>query len=87
MKNVTVHLYCIKDDVNGFMTPFADVYDTSAVRGFELFIQREGTPQYNHPEQFNLFKLGDFDTESGEIVPSVECIQYGNVFRKVSGNE
>lgn len=83
MKNLKVNVYCIKDDITGFMQPWCEHSDDSAVRQFEMVIKKEGSMFALHPEQFNLFKIGVFDTESGDIEKCMEFIQNGAIFKSI----
>lgn len=60
-------IYCIKDDLNGFMAPIVDSNDASAIRNFAHAMKDTKSIFYTHPSNFTLYRLGDFDNESGYI--------------------
>lgn len=62
-------IYCIRDNVNGFMSPVVDSNDPSAVRNFAHAMADHGSIFYTHPSDFSLYQLGEFDSESGSITP------------------
>lgn len=49
--------------------PFFSVSDGSAVRGFVDEVNREDKQSllFNHPDDFQLFKIGVFDDETGKV--------------------
>lgn len=63
-------MYAIRDQKVGFMVPpMCDQSDQSAVRNFSYSINgNDGVMNYS-PADFDLFKIGEFDTEKGEIIP------------------
>lgn len=60
-------LYTIEDKINGFMSINTDVNDPSAVRNFSLAVSQSGSVINHSPSDFALYKVGEFDTESGNI--------------------
>lgn len=62
-------MYAIRDQKVGFMAPTVDQSDQSAIRNFSYAINgNDGIMNYS-PKDFDLFKVGEFDTEKGEIIP------------------
>lgn len=61
-------IYAIRDVHTGFLTPTVDQNDNSAMRNFAHAMKNPQSLFNSHPEDFTLFKIGSFDTESGEIV-------------------
>lgn len=54
-----------------FASPFVDQSDGSAIRGFSDAVNDGSNPRnmwYTHPEDFSLFRIGSFDTQSGELI-------------------
>ena len=45
--------------------------DAVAVRQFNNFMHGESIL---YPDDYALYKVGDFDTETGAIVPAIQCI-------------
>jgi hypothetical protein len=64
-------MYAIKDAKTGFMTPTVDANDASALRNFEHAVNQPDSLLNSHPNDFSLFKLASFDTDSGvcEVLP------------------
>lgn len=63
-------IYCIKDEKTTFLTPTVDQNDVSAMRNFEHAATQMQSLMYTHAADFNLYKLGSFDTDSGKIIPT-----------------
>lgn len=64
-------IYSVKDSKVGFGSPFFDSSDDSAIRGFNYaFDSNTGIIRYS-PGDFQLFKLGVFDSVSGHIEPCI----------------
>lgn len=64
---MTYGIYAIKDSLNGFMSPIVDSNDPSAVRNFAHAMSDNKSVFYTHPSDFTLYKLGEYDSESGFI--------------------
>lgn len=62
-------LYAIKDAKSTFMPCTVDVNDATAVRNFEHAVRQPDSILASHPNDFALFKLGEYDNESGVISP------------------
>lgn len=78
-------IYCVRDRaVASFGNPMFMVSDGQAIRSFTDEINREhGDNQlFKHPDDFDLYKLGEFDTESGEFTVNVpEQISIGKMVK------
>lgn len=60
--------YTIKDaKSNTYGVPFFSVNDGTASRSFTQAAQDENTTISQFPEDYSLYKLGEFDDQSGEI--------------------
>lgn len=60
-------VFSYRDNKVGFMTPFVDQNDDAAIRGFSYAINtREGVMNFA-PADYDLYKIGVFDTEKGTI--------------------
>lgn len=69
---IKLGIYSIKDTkADVFLPPFFMRTNGEALRAFDDCVQKSGTPLSDHPEDFHLFKLGDFDQDSGTLIPSV----------------
>lgn len=63
-------MYSIYDKKVGYMIPSFQQNDELAIRNFELDITSPEAKAINvHPEDFNLQKIGEYDTETGFIEP------------------
>lgn len=62
-------VYSLEDIKTGFMTPTIDQNDSSAVRNFSSAVMQSDGILFTHAEDFRLFKIGEFDTETGSILP------------------
>lgn len=69
-------IYVIKDSKVAFDVPFCDTNDQSAVRGFTFAINRPDQMMNANPNDYFLFKVGEFDNENGKIkaiTPDLIC--------------
>lgn len=62
-------IYSIEDIKTGFVTPSADQNDPAAIRNFSSAIMQSDGILFTHAEDFRLFKIGEFDSETGSILP------------------
>lgn len=60
-------MYSIRDAKVGFMTPTIDQNDASAARNFEHAVHNAASLMNSHPGDYALYKIGEFDTESGAV--------------------
>ena len=60
-------LYAIRDSLIGFSMPVIRDNDAIACRAFEYDILRDDSPYKNHPEHFQLFHIGEYDTDTGVV--------------------
>lgn len=63
-----IGIYTVRDNVNGFIQPTFDMYEANQVRQFSYAVNQPGMMKFK-PEDFSLFKIGEYDSDSGEIVP------------------
>lgn len=61
------NVYSIRDNKTAFMQPLYDQSDASAIRGFARAINNEGTIFDFAPADFDLYMVGTFDDQSGEL--------------------
>lgn len=57
-----------------FGQPFFDQHVNSAIRNFSDAVNDGSNPNnmwFKHPEDFSLFEIGDFNNETGELVPKI----------------
>lgn len=62
-------IYAIKDSKSSFMPCTVDTNDATAIRNFEHAVAQPGSLLASHPNDFALFKLGEFDDIGGTLVP------------------
>lgn len=62
-------IYAIKDAKSTFMPCTVDVNDSTAIRNFEHAVRQQDSILASHPNDFALFKVGEFDNETGMISP------------------
>lgn len=81
---MTYNVYAIKDNKAGFLSPLVDANDDTAKRNFEHAIANPDSMYFTHANDFDLYKLGTFDTDSGLIVSFVspEFIISGSSLKK-----
>lgn len=65
---MTYGLYTMKDEKIGYLQVMQDVNDYTAIRNFTHAITAEGSLSNANKSDFKLYKLGNFDNISGEIV-------------------
>lgn len=53
--------------MNEYITPFFVPAVGMAVRSFSDEVLKESSPMYAHPEDFELFHLGEFDSDVGVL--------------------
>ena len=65
-------VYCIRDQKVGFQPQLIlEQSDQSAVRGFSFAINGNDGLMNFSPADFDLFRVGEFDTETGSVLPVV----------------
>lgn len=60
-------LYCIRDKYTGFAQPTIFANDNVAVRYFKDLCLNAGNVITNNPADFDLYHIGNFDEETGEL--------------------
>lgn len=73
-------LYAVKDNTIGFETAYCMPNNASAIRQFGDIVKKEGTRYNVHPEDYDLYYLGDFDDNTGEIKPEVTFLERAKSF-------
>uniref|UniRef100_A0AAU8B4A4 Nonstructural protein n=1 Tax=Dulem virus 128 TaxID=3145605 RepID=A0AAU8B4A4_9VIRU len=69
-------IYTVRDFKVGFMSPVADSNDASAMRGFEHSVLHSDINFItSHPEDYALFKIGEYDSDSGVITPIFPIVE------------
>lgn len=62
-------MYCMEDIKTGFCTPTVDANDAAAVRNFASAVMQSQGVLFTHAEDFRLWHIADFDSESGVVTP------------------
>lgn len=62
-------VYCIRDLKTGYLSPTVDINDASAVRNFRHAASRVDSLFFSSPADYQLFRIGTYDTEDGVLVP------------------
>lgn len=64
------HLYSIRDELSGFLTPVIEQNDAIAMRNFRMACSSAGNSLMSwRPSDFSLYCLATFDSLSGAVVP------------------
>lgn len=76
-------VYAIRDALTGFMQPTFELNDACAKRNFEVAVTCVSPPGHllsARPADFTLYKIGQYDSDSGGLVPlsPPECICTGS---------
>lgn len=64
-------VYSMRDNKTGFLTPTLDQNDQSAIRNFEHACQNIDSLFFTHPSDYSLWKIADYETDTGELFPLV----------------
>ena len=80
-------VYAIKDTKVGFMQPFVQSNDAVAVREFTNIVNVGNNLVSANYQDMELYSLGTYNQDNGEIVPSVDFIVKGADVKKVVNNE
>ena len=64
-------MYSVKDIKTGYLPPTFDMNDLSAMRNFEHACMNEDSLFFTHPSDYQLYKVGSFDTETGSITDEI----------------
>lgn len=62
-------IYAIRDAFTGFLTPTFDLNDQVAKRNFAYAIKQKNSLLYSNAQDYDLYKIGEFDQDSGVISP------------------
>ncbi len=62
-------VFSIRDLKGDFYSPRIDQNEVSAVRWFAQMVNTPDTTINFSPRDFQFFRIGDFDSESGRLIP------------------
>lgn len=85
-----LYVYSIRDVRTGFLAPSVEISDAVAKRNFEHAVMSGPASLFtSHPEDYSLWSIGAFDSDTGEIVPANPpgCIlQATDVLNRLGGD-
>lgn len=61
-------VYAVRDSLVGFGIPVIRDNDSVAARSFEFDFSRTDSPYTIKPECYQLFHIGEYDTDDGNII-------------------
>lgn len=64
---MTYGIYSVRDNKVGFGAPFVDMSNQTAIRGFAFAVNQKSEVMSFAPEDYDLYRVGSFDTEKGEV--------------------
>lgn len=67
-------MFCVRDNKVGFQVPFCDQNELAAVRGFAFSINGNDGIMNFSPADYDLYKIGEFDTEKGTIESDIPTL-------------
>jgi len=67
-------IYAIQDQKSGFLTPTFEPNDAVALRNFNHAVIATDGILHTHAQDFRLYNIGIFDSETAEIIPQVPSI-------------
>lgn len=67
-------LYAVRDSYIGFSMPVIRDNDSVASRAFEFDCTRDSSPYSTRPECFQLFLIGEYDTDTAVISSSTPVL-------------
>lgn len=62
-------VYAVRDRLTGFLTPTTDQNDAAAIRNFQFACDNTATLMYSNPLDYELCKVGTFDSDLGVLSP------------------
>lgn len=84
-----VGVYSVKDLKTTFLAPTFDMYDESAIRQFEHNVMLPDGIFNSHAADFQLYKIGEFDTDSAIIynLDEMKLLREGSDVLKKKGRK
>ena len=67
-------LYSVKDIKIGYLTQFREQNDMTALRAFSDDVNNPKSPLSKHPEDYELWSIGEMCIENGKIISEVRFI-------------
>lgn len=66
---MTLKVYAMRDLKTTYMAPTVEQNDAQAARNFESAVQQSNGVLFTHRSDFQLFRIGEYDTEKGKLIP------------------
>lgn len=82
-----MNIYSIKDNKIGFSTVFTAPNNAAAIRMFGDTCADPKTMFGAHPEDFDLYVLGEMNEDTGELKSEVKFLERALTFAKVEKKE
>ena len=80
-------MFCYRDNKVGFMMPQCDQSDQSAIRGFAFAVNNHDGMMNFAPQDFDLYKIGEFDTDTGKVNPCTPVLIISGVSALASAGD
>ena len=82
------HIYAIRDYKVGYTNLIVEDNEDVAIRSLKMALRNPDTLFYNEPKDFALFRLGTYNTETGDIIPNEPILvaEVYNLISEVSNN-
>lgn len=80
---MTIGVYAVKDSLVGYGQLFSSMNDNLAKRTFSVVAGDETTEIGRSPNDFDLFKVGELDCETGLMTPCQVLVARATEFRVV----
>lgn len=71
---MTINLFSVRDIKSGFACPFTAANSNVAQRIFAGCVNSRGNVIHDYPEDFQLWAVGDFETNNGVLVPDISGV-------------
>ena len=79
-KTMEINLYSVKDTKMGFEQILVLPNNAAAIRWFGDISQNKEHPISKHPEDYQLFKVGTMNEDTGELVSDVQFLENATAF-------
>lgn len=64
-------IYSVRDSLTGFRSITLGENDAESMRGFAHACSSSDSLMHSHPNDYTLYKIGELDTDTGELIPCV----------------
>lgn len=80
MKGKKMKIYSVKDNKIGFNNTFLAANNAAAMRMFADTCRQKETLFANHPEDFDLYAVGELNENTGEITSEIKFLEHASSF-------